>query len=139
MLDGMGYPSLTLTYQTVAAIVLPTLFVVFARLLGAHGYISVAWGWAAGYPIAFGVLAWLALVKIELPARVYLRRIIVIPVCIAGAAAAGLAARVSTLHVAWWIRLGAIAGTTLVVLGVLLAYVAGISPRTVIRSLRKST
>jgi O-antigen/teichoic acid export membrane protein len=137
MLDGMGYPSLTLTYQTVASIVLPALYVIFAKVIGpAHGYISVAWGWAAGYPIAFGVLALLALTKIELSAREYVRRIIIIPICIVGAGLVGLVARIATLHAEWWMRLGAIAGATLAALGLLLAYVAGISPRTVIRSLK---
>src|SRR5262249_10101022 len=60
LLAGIGSPNLTLLYHGVAALVLPFLFVIFGSTLRGLGFISVALGWVVGYPIAFAVLAFLA-------------------------------------------------------------------------------
>jgi O-antigen/teichoic acid export membrane protein len=140
LLDGIGYPSFTLIYTVVASIVLPTLFSLFARVLGPSlGYLSVAVAWAVGYPIAFLVLLWLALNRIGLHPLAYLRRIGGIPLCTAGAMVAGFAARWLTSGLAAVPRLLIIAAVTFGVMGVLLAYFQGISPRTIRASMNTAT
>lgn len=132
LLDGLGRPGLTLTYMMVAAIVLPSGFVVSATLFGQeHGAVAVAVAWAVGYPIAFAVLAVLALRQLHLSATAYLRRIAGIPLC--AAAAGSLAAAVH------WIAAGlpalaslaASSATMIASFLLLLAYTQGISPRSV--------
>jgi O-antigen/teichoic acid export membrane protein len=137
LLDGIGRPTLTLIYMLVAAILLPASFVAFAAAFGpAIGYLSVAVAWSAAYPVAFVVLAHLTLRQIELPARVYLRRIGGILGCAAAALAAGLLTRHLTLSAPAGVRLLAVVVVTLATIGLLLAYVEGISPRSVVRALR---
>jgi hypothetical protein len=121
----------------VAAVVLPASFIGFAWGLGDRfGYVSVAIAWAVGYTIAFAVLAWLGLTKIHLAPAEYLRRVRGIPACCAAAALVGLVARAVT-PAAWSAgpRLAAIATPTMVAMGLLLAYVEGISPRSVLRAM----
>ena len=92
LLEAMGYPGRSLAYNSVAAVVMPTFFVLAAILLGPSiGYVSVAIAWAVGYPIAFAVLAALALDLLDLTARIYLRRIRGIVLCAVLAVAIGLA------------------------------------------------
>ncbi len=132
LLDGIGYPSITLLYSCVASVVLPTLFTVSARVFGAKlGYMSVALAWAVGYPVAFVILLWLALTRIGLHPLAYLRRIGGIPLCTAGAMVAGFGARLITPGVPALPRLLVISIVTFGALGFLLAYFQGISPRTV--------
>ena len=99
---------------------------------------SVAVGWAVGYPIAFAVLVALALRRLHLTLRVYLRRVIGIPLCTAVAMGAGALARWATLSMHPGVRFAAVCAATLAVLGVLLAYTQGISPRSVGRALKSS-
>ncbi len=137
LLDGIGFPSLTLIYMLVSATVLPGVYIGFAAWLGpSMGYLSVAVGWTAGYPIAFTVLTYLTLRRIGLSASMYVRRIGGIPACAVGALLVGLAARLLLASAPAGIRLGVIVASTLLVLGVLLAYLQGISPRSVGRALR---
>lgn len=90
LLDGIGRPGLSLLYQLVAAVIMPAAFVLCAVLLGNPfvplfgpgepgvldlGYLSVAVGWAIGYPIAFGVLAYIVLRLLEVRAVDFLRRV----------------------------------------------------------------
>lgn len=173
LLDGIGKPTLTLVYTSVAAVVLPTLFVVSARIAapecsvlptlsvlsasitapelsvfaGLCGlsptplepgseYLSVAIAWAVGYPIAFAVLAMLALVQMRLSAREYLRRTMGIPACALVSIALAVATRWALTAAPAWVSL---LGTTLVMAGsfmVLLAYLQGISPRSIKRALK---
>jgi O-antigen/teichoic acid export membrane protein len=132
LLDGIGYPATTLIYTSVAAVVLPCLYIAFAAVLGPRlGYVSVAWAWACGYPIAFAVLAWLAMYRIGLGALAYLKRVMGIPACTIVAMGAGWAARWLASPLRPTPRLGVIAVVTLSTLGVLLAYFQGISPRSI--------
>jgi polysaccharide transporter, PST family len=127
LLDGMGYPSRTLLYHAVAAIALPACFVVSGLLLGPrHGYVSVAVGWVAGYPVAFAVLFGLALRRIGLPVLLYLRRIAGIPACALLAAPFGVAAHVVTAGLAATPRLVIVSAATLAALAVALARLQGI-------------
>ena len=137
LLDGLGYPFLTLVYTAVAAVLLPSLFVGCGLWLGPSlGYAAVAVGWAIGYPIAFGVLLALALRRIGLSPLAYLRRVGGIPLCaaIAGLIGAGL----HPLTDGWPAapRLAVVAVVIVGTLGFLLARFVGISPRSAARALR---
>ncbi|HUH02512.1 MAG TPA: oligosaccharide flippase family protein, partial [Kofleriaceae bacterium] len=86
LLDGLGRPTLTLIYMITASVALSAAFVGFAVGFGPSlGFVSVAWAWVAGYPIAFAVLFALTLGVLELPVRTYARRVIGVPLCIAAA------------------------------------------------------
>ena len=74
LLDAVGRPGLNLLYNSVAALVMPILFILSAETLGdALGYQSVAWAWVLGYPIAFAVLVKLTLNQIPTTGRQYLK------------------------------------------------------------------
>ncbi len=140
LLDGTGRPGITLIYTAVASLVLPALFVGFADAFGPRvGYEAVAWAWVAGYPFAFAVLAWLALKQIGITATVYLKRVMGIPGCALLALGAGAGARWLAAPLPYWARLLIVSAVFLTVLGVLLAYLQGISPRTIAMSLRGTT
>jgi len=137
LLEGMGLPGRSLAYNAVAAVVLPTCFVLSAHFLGDRlGYLSVAIAWAVGYPIAFLVLAWLALNALELRGLDYLRRIAGIPACaiLAAAASGGVHWLVQPLPAG--ARLAFAAATALAVFFSALAYWQGISPRSIARAIR---
>lgn len=137
LLDGMGFPGLTLIYQLTASIALPALFLGFAVFLGEDlGFLSVAVAWAVGYPIAFLVLAALALSRMRLRVGEYLRRIWGIPLCTAAAMAAGFATRWAMQGTAPTPRFFVVAAAMVAVLGLLLAYTQGISPRAAARALK---
>ena len=138
LLDGTGYPSRTVVYTATAAIALPISYIVGARLLGDQvGFVSVAWAWAVGYPIAFAVLAWMALGVLDLPLRAYLGAIVSVTACVALGALAGWG-----VHLAIAARTGAgltLLATTITIVGVTglaLAYGLGLSPRTAMRALK---
>ncbi len=138
LLDGVGRPGLTLIYMIVAAVVLPVLFVLCAVYLGEeYQAMSVAIAWAVGYPIAFAVLAYLALRQLELPALTYLRQIGGIPAC-AGVALL-VSAGVRWLTVGYGSQLVSLIATSTVMVGsflVLLAHTQGISPRSVASAIK---
>jgi O-antigen/teichoic acid export membrane protein len=137
LLDGMGRPSLTLLYTSVAAVVVPSMFVLGAALLGNRlSYLSVALAWALGYPLAFGVLLSLALRLLDLRILDYLWRVFGILVCVGGASLAGLATRRLTVGADSILQLVVVAAVLLLVLGLLLARFEGISPRSVLRQLQ---
>jgi PST family polysaccharide transporter/lipopolysaccharide exporter len=62
MLAGVGQPRRVLAYHAIALVVLPSSFAIAAAL--GSDLTAVAWGWAAGYPIAFAALLALAHVSI---------------------------------------------------------------------------
>jgi O-antigen/teichoic acid export membrane protein len=137
LLEGIGRPSLSLAYHAVAATVLPALFIGAGVILGPRlGYVSVAIAWAAGYPIAVVVLLWLALDRIGLSPLTLLRRIIGIPACAALAAPFGVAAHLLTPGLAATPRLVIVAAVVLGVLAAALAKLQGITPRSIIDSMR---
>ena len=127
LLDGIGRPSLSLLYTGVAAVVLPSLFVLAGHF--GRDYTAVAWAWAAGYPVAFAVLAGVAIREIQLPVGEYLRRIAGIPLWTLLAGAAGALARGAVPTWAAGPRLLVCAGVTLAILGWLFARFEGISLR----------
>ncbi len=137
LLDGIGYPTTTLKYTLTASVVLPGLYIVCAWLLGdRYGYVSVAIAWAIGYPIAFAVLAFLALHRIGLYGIEYLRRVMGIPACVAGATLVGWIARYFTDGMKPGPRLAIVGGAMGVVLIVLLDYFQGISFRKLFRNMK---
>jgi O-antigen/teichoic acid export membrane protein len=139
LLDGMGRPSLTLIYTSVAAVVIPTTFVLSAWFFGERlNYLSVAVAWAVGYPIAFAVLAFLALRVLEVSTMAYLRRVIGIPLCVGAAFLAGFAARSISAGLPSILQLSVVAATLVLVLGLLLSRFEGISPRTIFGHLHVS-
>jgi O-antigen/teichoic acid export membrane protein len=137
LLDGTGYPGRTLIYTSVAAVVVPGFFIVFGALLGDRlGYVSVAYAWAAGYPIAFAVLFAMGLAVLEMKARTLLSRVggIAVLAAIAACAAAAVAWLARPLPLA--ARLLLVIATMLLGFGLLLARFEGITPRSVGRALR---
>jgi len=154
LLDGIGKPGLTLIYMLVAAIALPTSFMVAAHLYGYDyypvnnpgafpypggwdlGFMAMCWAWAVGYPFAFAVLFVLALRQLRLRVRTYLARTMGIPLC------AGVAVLVSwgVIQLLGWapfyLRFVVTAASMVAVFFVLLAYTQGISPRTVKAALK---
>jgi O-antigen/teichoic acid export membrane protein len=136
LLDGMGRPGRTLVYQLTAAVLLPISYVTFAELLGPRlGFRSVAVAWAVGYPIAFAVLAAIALVALELPVSTYLRRVGGIPICVAAAAAVAGAARLGLGRLGPAPRFGLTLVAFLLPLGLLLATTQKITPRSIARAM----
>jgi O-antigen/teichoic acid export membrane protein len=139
LLDGIGRPSLTLVYTTVAAVILPSCFVVFALFLGPEleqGFLSVAIAWAVGYPIAFAVLIAIALALLGLPLREYLRRTIGIPACAVVAMSLAAGAKWLVAGGPPWLRLLVASAVMVGVFFALLAYTQGISPRSVARAVK---
>lgn len=136
LLDGVGRPTLTLIYTSVAAVALTFFFLVFAHLFGEElGAFSVALAWLFGYPIAFGVLVWLAFSILEMPShKLYTR--------LAGIAGCGLLATLCAACAKWilidthiGIRIAGIAGTMIVSYAALLSRFQGINIRSVRSSL----
>lgn len=133
LLDGMGRPSLTLLYTAVAAVVVPAMFVLAAVFFGRQlDYLAVVLAWIVGYPVAFAVLVILALRQLDLGVLAYLRRVVGIPLCVGGAAIAGLAARSLVHGIHSVLQLAVVAAVLLLVLGLLLARFEGISPRSIL-------
>lgn len=72
LLNGVGSPASTVRYAATASVLLPALFLAAALTLGPRlGMVSVALAWAAGYPVAAGVLASYGLRKLGLTWRGY--------------------------------------------------------------------
>lgn len=137
LLDGLGHPGKTLVYTIVAAIVVPGLFVLSAVGFGDElGFLSVAYAWAVGYPIAFVVLFAMTLHVLAMRARRFLARTggIALEAGVAGGVAwlVGMAAEPLPLVA----RAVVIAVAMLGVFGLLLARFEGITPRSVARAMR---
>jgi len=108
MLAGLGHSRDVLVYNIVAAIVCPTAFAVAAIGWPSAGYLAVAWGWAASYPLAFGVLVYFALARTGVRARDYLRGLA--PLVLWGLATAAVALAVhAVLPESKWVRAIAVA------------------------------
>ncbi len=137
LLDGVGRPDRTIRYQATAAITMPIMYVLGALVLGGPlGYESVAVAWAVGYPIAFGVLAYLATHTIGWSALKYLRAVGGVAACLFAAGVLAAATRFAVDGIAPAIELGIVAVVAVVSAGLLLAYTQGLSLRTAVRSLR---
>lgn len=114
LLDATGRVDLTLRYTLAAAIVVPSVQVFAAVVLGDRvGWISVAIGWAVAYPLAFVLLVAFALREVRLSLGRYTTAIVEpgITALLAYAVALPVAAHLDGA----WLRLIAIGSTILVV------------------------
>jgi O-antigen/teichoic acid export membrane protein len=137
LLDGMGHPERTLRYMVVAAIIVPGTFILSVNLLGDHiNFLSVAVGWAVGYPLAFTVLGFLVVKAIDLPLRVYWRASWGIIGCCLGGFIAGLAAKLALSGASDKVRLGVVSLVTFAVILALLAFWQKITPRSISATLK---
>lgn len=136
LLDGVGRPTLTLIYTSVAAVVLCTLFMVFAEFFGASlGIQSVGLAWLVGYPIAFWVLIKMAFAILELPSYKLYARLAGITACGLGATALAAGVKWATMDLPTAVRAGAVAVTMLASYAAFLSRFQGISLRSVRKSL----
>jgi O-antigen/teichoic acid export membrane protein len=137
LFDGLGRPGVPLFYTILASIVLPASYVLCAWLLGPRfGTMSVAIAWAVGYPVVFSVLLGLALRTLHLSIWRYLRAIVGVPLCIAGASIVAIAARWLAADLTPGPRLLIVTAALLAALAALLARFEGITPRSILRSIR---
>ena len=137
LLDGVGRPGLSLTYNALAAFVLPLSFLVCAQTLSDQvGFLSVAIGWLLGYPVVFSLLVYFTLTEVKLPLTTYLRRTIGIPLCAAAGVAAGWGTRLLLLEQSLVIRMLVPMLVLMTTYLLFLAYTQGVSPRSVWRSAR---
>jgi len=137
LLDGIGRPELTLRYMVAATVVVPAMFVIGALALGDRlGLLSVAVAWAAGYPLAFLVLAYLVVRSIDLPLGPYLRAAAGIFGCCAGGGLAGLAVSWAVASSSDAVRMVVVGLSSLAVMIALLAVWQRITPRSIARALR---
>jgi O-antigen/teichoic acid export membrane protein len=135
VLAGLGEAGRALAYNVVAAIVLPAAFVAAAHLRPDLGYLSVAWAWAIGYPIAFAALVALTLPRLGLPLPTYLRAVVGVVACAAVAGAVGYGLR-PLLPPSPLLRVGACAAIILAIDVGLLARFLAITPRSMWRAVR---
>jgi hypothetical protein len=121
-----------------ASIVLPLSYLLGALALGPSlGFLSVAAAWAVGYPLAFGVLIWLALQTLDWKAWAFVRSVAGVAACMLGAMLIGMAVRYVLLgHVPSWAVLAIVAVVIVGATGLLLAYTQGLSLRTAKRALQ---
>lgn len=137
LLDGVGRPGLSLMYNALAAVVLPLSFFLCAYAFADRlGYLSIAVGWALGYPVVFSLLVYFTITAVELPLTRYLRRTIGIPLCAMTAVAVGWGARLVLLEQSLMLRMLVPMLTLMATYLLLLAYTQGVSPRSVWRSTR---
>ena len=143
VLDGMGYPNLTLRYMIVATFAVPASFVAGAHFLGPHigheakdGLLSIAAAWAIGYPVAFAALAYLVIHTIKLPVGEYVRALWGIVASCGIGCGVGFGVDYLLADASDSIRLIGIGGSALVTIGVLFVYWLGLTPKAVAASLR---
>ncbi len=137
LLDGIGHPERTLRYMVVAAVIVPGMFVLSANVLGDHiNFLSVAVGWAVGYPLAFVVLSFLVVKAIDLPLAKYFRASWgIIGSAVAGFVA-GLIAKLLLADASVKLRLGAVSAVSIGVFLLLLVVWQRITPRSISASMR---
>ncbi len=111
MLAGLGHARDALVYNVVAAIICPTAFAIAAAAWPGGGYLSVAWAWAAAYPLAFAILVWFALQRTHVRLRDYARHLLPVVAWSLATAAVALAAY-AALPSSSWLRLIAVASVT---------------------------
>ncbi len=136
LLDGMGKASHTLAYMIVASIAVPTSLMLCAKWLHHLGEISVAIGWALGYPIAFFVLAWMALRQLQKKPWDILRPLLGTAACIGISMTLGYAIRFALAAAPQPLRFACVTITVIVSLFVLLARYQGIDIRAIRQALR---
>jgi O-antigen/teichoic acid export membrane protein len=137
LLDGIGHPERTLRYMVVAALVVPGMFLLAANVLGDHiNFLSVAVGWAIGYPIAFAALCYLVVRAIDLPIVHYLRSAWGIVGCCLGGYVAGLVVKQFLGAQSDGVRMVIVSATAFATIGVLLAFWQKITPRAIGRAIK---
>lgn len=137
LLDGLGLPGRNLTVAGIAAAVLTTCDVVFGATLGGSlGFVAIVVGRIVGYPIIIGLHAWLALRAMNMRTGGYLRHLIGVVACGAGAVVPGLAIDALLHAQPPLVRLLAAGGGALLVVGVLLHVALGLGPRAIMRELK---
>lgn len=112
MLAGLGHSRDVLVYNAIAAVVCPAAFALAATVWGDAGYVSVAWAWAASYPIPFVVLVWLALQRTGVSLRTFARGLAPVVGWAVATTAATIAAH-AALPDDKWLRAIAVAVVTL--------------------------
>ena len=136
-LAGLGHARDTLLYHALAAIVLPAAFATAAWLDPADGYVAIAWAWAAAYPIAFAVLLAQTLARCRVALATYLRQLAGVAACGALAAVGGIAVH-AVVPAHPLLRLLAVAAAVLAIDGLLLARIERVTPRSILRTLRRA-
>jgi O-antigen/teichoic acid export membrane protein len=137
MLAGLGHAGDALLYHALGCVVLPAAFAACAWRWPGAGYVAVAWAWAAGYPIVFGVLLQRALARGRVRLASYLRSVAGVVVCGAGAAAGAIAVH-AVLPGPPIGRLVAVAAVIVAIYTGLLARIERITPRSILRTVRGS-
>jgi hypothetical protein len=136
LLDGIGHPERTLRYMVVAAVVLTSMYLLGASVLGDHvGWLSVAIAWAVGYPLAFAVLAYLVVKAIDLPLGAYGRQTWGLGASCAAGFAVGLVVSSAMPGSGAAERLVVVGGSALLTMLVLLATWQKLTPAGVKRAL----
>jgi polysaccharide transporter, PST family len=137
VLDGVGRPDLTLRYMMIATVAVPGSFILGAITLGDRmSFLSVAVAWAIGYPIAFAVLGYLVIHTIKLPVREYLQASWgIVASCAIGCGVGFAVDFLIVPHASDAVRLGAIGGSALLTMGLLLVFWQKITPRGITASL----
>jgi O-antigen/teichoic acid export membrane protein len=125
MLAGLGHSRDVLVYNIVAAIACPTAFAIAATVWHDAGFLSVAWAWAASYPLAFAVVLGFALARTQVRLATYLRRIAPILGWAAATTATAIAVH-AALPASPWIRAIGVAAIALASYGVLLVFPRGL-------------
>jgi O-antigen/teichoic acid export membrane protein len=112
VLAGLGHARDALVYNVIAAVVCTSSIVIAANVWRGAGYVSVAWAWAASYPIAFAALVWLVLARTGVSVATYARS--VLPIVAWAIFTAGLAFAVrAALPADKWLGATGVAVTTL--------------------------
>jgi O-antigen/teichoic acid export membrane protein len=135
MLAGLGEARRVLVYNAIAAVVVPTAFVVAAAIAPAAGFVAVAWAWTASYPVAFVALLAMALPRAQLTVATYARTVGAIARWAAIAALAGLTARELAPDLAA-IRAPLVAAVVLATFAAALARFEHVTPASIVRALR---
>jgi O-antigen/teichoic acid export membrane protein len=137
LLDGIGHPERTLRYMIVAAFLVPGTFLVAANVLGdSIGFLSVAVGWAVGYPLAFVVLSYLVIKAVALPLRAYLHAAWGIVGCCAAGFLVGLGTKLLLEDASDRSRLAIVSLAALGTIAILLAAWQKITPRSIARTMK---
>ncbi|MGE5184005.1 MAG: oligosaccharide flippase family protein [Acidobacteriota bacterium] len=119
MLAGLGHARDALVYNLVAAIVCPSAFAIAAHGWPGAGYLSVAWAWAASYPVPFVLLVWFALARTRVRLVTYARGLAPVAAWAAVTAAAAMVVH-GSLPASVWLRAAAVAAITAASYGIFL-------------------
>lgn len=137
LLDGVGRAGRNLGVAAVAAVVLTSFDVIFALVFREHGFIAVAVARIVGYPIVIALHAWLALGELRIRAWHYVHHLAGLIVCGAIAVVPGMVVAEVMPATGAGLRLLVIGATSVATLLTLFAVFHGLSPRAIMRELRR--